>query len=128
MNDIWGPKLWYKMHTKSFKYTPDKRKEYIQYYTKDVINLIPCASCRDHYKRLIMHHPIDDFTSNKDSMIKWVIDIHNMVNKDLNKKQLSYDHVIEMYQTNDRQLKNLILSSITLAGLTIVHSVRGLNP
>ena len=134
-NDIWGPKLWYTMHTKSFRYQPTLKHEYKRFYNKDIFELIPCASCRDHYNQYITENPVDDHLTDRTSIVKWVIDLHNFVNASLYKEQLTYDHVIDLYQTNDHYLKTLITSTLAIIGITLLrfssskqHSVWGSNP
>jgi hypothetical protein len=83
---VWGPHLWYILHIISFEY-PEKPTEYDKriyhdFYTslKDVI---PCAECRKHYRDHITKYPLTPHLDSRDTLIKWVIQVHNFVNTSL---------------------------------------------
>ena len=99
---IWGPHLWYVMHIISFEY-PQQPSEYDKriyhdFYTslKDVI---PCQDCRKHYREFITRYPISPHLDSRGSLIKWVIQVHNFVNKSLGKEELSVAQVLNIYST-----------------------------
>ena len=48
-----------------------------------------------------MKYSLDDALQDKDSLVRWVIDIHNSVNEIKNKKIYSYDEAIKLYTTKD---------------------------
>ena len=97
---IWGPHLWFIMHVISFEY-PQQPSEYDKriyhdFYTslKDVI---PCQDCRKHYREFITRYPISPHLDTRSSLIKWVIQVHNFVNKSLGKPELSVAEVLNIY-------------------------------
>ena len=61
--------------------------------------VIPCKVCKRNYQRHLKEHPIDNHLQSKKKLVYWLIDIHNMVNAEIGKKILSYDKVIEKYET-----------------------------
>ena len=48
---------------------------------------IPCKECRTSYRVFIKKLPIDPHLEGKDSLSKWLYDIHNMVNEKLRRKE-----------------------------------------
>jgi hypothetical protein len=108
MTDIWGKYIWQTMHYIALGYpdnpTNDKKEKYKQFYTlfKDVL---PCSICTKHYEQILINYPLtDDIMNNKDKLIKWTIDIHNIVNESLHKKNISYDeasNVIYKYSNHN---------------------------
>lgn len=102
--EIWGPHLWFILHLISFEYpenpTEYDKRVYYDFYTslKDVI---PCEMCKKHYRDHIHQHPIGPHLDKKDTLIKWVIDVHNFVNKSLGKPILTYPEVMGIYQHLD---------------------------
>jgi hypothetical protein len=99
--NIWGPHLWFSLHTISFNYPLVPKTEDKEYYKNFFTNLqhvIPCSICKKNYMRHIKEHPITNFLDNRKSMVYWVIDMHNMVNAEIGKKILSYDVVIKKYE------------------------------
>ncbi len=101
MTDIWGPPFWETLHFVSFSYplqpTSDDIRSYFAYYNS-IGNVLPCPLCRAHLKTHIKKHPIEYALANgRPGLVRWVIDIHNEVNKSLNKEEMTYDEVIELY-------------------------------
>ena len=89
---VWGPILWNTMHIISLGYpeTPDDTtQQAAASFYRSLSSLIPCPICRDHYTKLIQMSP--PATESKDALIKWVFTIHNEVNKQLGKVEISYD-------------------------------------
>jgi len=88
------------MHIISFEYPlqPSEydKRIYHDFYTslKDVI---PCKDCRKHYREFITRYPISPHLDARSSLIKWVIQVHNFVNKTLGKAELSVAQVLEIY-------------------------------
>ena len=99
--NIWGPHLWFSLHTISFTYplnpTENDKQHYKNFFT-NLQDVIPCSVCKKNYKRHIIEHPIDDFLNTRKTLVYWVIDMHNMVNGEIGKKILSYDTVIKKYE------------------------------
>ena len=99
--NIWGPHLWFSLHTISFNYPlKPSIKDKEQYYNFFISlqETIPCSVCKKNYKRHLNEHPIKDYLDNRKSLVYWVIDMHNMVNAEIGKKILSYNIVIKKYE------------------------------
>lgn len=99
--NIWGPHLWFSLHTISFNYPIKPTNNDKQYYKNFFIsleNVIPCSVCKKNYIRHLKEHPIDDYLDNRKKLVYWVIDMHNMVNAEIGKKILSYEIVIKKYE------------------------------
>lgn len=99
---VWGPYFWYVIHTVAFNY-PENPTDYNKMSYKNFFesfsNVLPCKKCREHYQTHLSRHPISPFLDNNKLLNKWVIDLHNLVNKSLNKPQLTYNQVYQIYQT-----------------------------
>ena len=98
--NIWGPHAWKFMHFVSLGYpenpTQNNKHLYKNFYYS-LKDILPCEKCRNNYTKNITENPIDQHLENKDSLIKWVIDIHNKVNLELNKPTLEYQEATELY-------------------------------
>ena len=96
---LWGPHLWYFLHTISFEYpvnpTWTQKKE-----TNDFLvalqYILPCEHCRFHYKNYLLDYPPS--LENQTKFIMWMIGLHNNINVRLGKPQKSYEEVLEFYQ------------------------------
>lgn len=92
---VWGPILWNTMHIISLGYPeiPDEAtQQAAANFYRSLSSLIPCPICRIHYTKLIQVIP--PATESKDALMKWVFTIHNQVNKELGKAEISYDAFI----------------------------------
>ena len=113
VTSIWGPPLWHFLHTMSFNYplhpTEDDKKHYMDF----IFNLqyvLPCKYCRINLNTNLKQLPLRlcDM-KNRESFSRYIYDLHELVNKLLNKKSnLTYNDVRERYEhfrsrcTNDQ--------------------------
>lgn len=112
---VWGPKLWFALHTMTFNYpenpTEIDKRNYHDFFT-NLKNVIPCAKCSKHYGEHLLNNPLSPNLDSKELLVKWLIDLHNDVNKSLNKRLYSYDEVIKIYQDHyknsdsEKEIKN----------------------
>ena len=74
----------------------DRRTHYDFFYI--IRNILPCEMCKQHYSELIKEYPLEPFLDTRDSLISWVIIIHNQVNARLGKRMLTREEVLSKYQ------------------------------
>ena len=97
----WGPHLWDFLHTISFNYPNNPSINDMNNnltFLKSLENVIPCDLCKNHYKKSLKQSPPK--LDSKISFIKWVIDLHNEVNKRNGKPVYSYNKAIELIKHN----------------------------
>ena len=107
---IWGPPTWFSLHMITFGFPADPLKydrennlvpgttqqRYKEFFER-VGFVLPCISCRDSYYKHLEQLPID--VSNRQGLIKWLFQIHNIVNKSLgNKPHKNLDCVKTFYE------------------------------
>jgi len=81
--EIWGPKAWHLIHNFSI-YSKNNECMYTMIQTFGYI--LPCEVCKKHYNYIINDiYYLNEKNVSKDLMIKYLIDIHNMINEDLDK-------------------------------------------
>ena len=103
LTTIWGPPMWHFLHTMSFNYpvnpTRTDKKHYMN-FIKSLVNLLPCKYCRENIKQNFIKLPINlSSMKNRYTFSKYVYDLHEHINKMLNKSSgLSYDDVRERYE------------------------------
>jgi hypothetical protein len=99
---IWGPFMWFILHIISFNYpdtpSPFDKDAYRDFFNA-LKNVIPCDQCKKHYTRHLQDYPITPHLDSKKSLIEWMIQIHNLVNVSLNKKQFTTEEVLTIYET-----------------------------
>jgi len=116
---VWGPILWNTMHIISLGYPeePDEAtRQAAGSFYRSLSLLIPCPICRTHYSKLIQAIP--PATESKDALVKWVFTIHNQVNKELGKAEISYDAFMDHMESLSYE-SSTILPIITGIGIGI---------
>lgn len=103
LTSVWGPSMWHYLHTMSFNYPVEPTKENKHYYKEFVKNLqytLPCKYCRINLKNNFKAHPIKDcHMKNREAFSRYIYELHELVNKMLNKKsRLKYCDVRERYE------------------------------
>ncbi len=108
--NIWGPHLWFSLHTISFNYPlkpKDEDKENYKSFFIQLQHIIPCSVCKKNYKRHLQEFPVNDHLNSRKDIVYWVIDLHNMVNSETGKRVISYKDAIKRYE--DVYKKEIIL-------------------
>ena len=121
---LWGGDFWRAMHyiTISYPDNPrDRDKENMNLFFQSVGRILPCEKCRVHFAQNLLKYPLtDDVLSSRYNLINWLRNIHNEVNKELNKKQWSYQDVIDYYSKDKAGLSCAEILTICLLILIIV--------
>ena len=91
--ESWGPYAWYKFHKKAIEY-PRNPSVYdinnvINYYHNIFLRYIGCKKCVRDYTRILIKYPIRTKTNNE--LFNWSVNIHNIINAKLGKRQMNYD-------------------------------------
>jgi hypothetical protein len=100
-NKIWGPFFWTTLHTITIAY-PDNptyhdKRRYNDFFVS-VQYILPCDKCREHYKNHLSNYPIAISLDNKESLVKWLFTLHNLINVSLNKPEYPYEAFKEKYR------------------------------
>lgn len=108
---VWGPKAWAFLHAITFR-CPEKECDYVTRKSiydlfSSLKELLPCSKCRDHYREY-MEDPTtgildmnSSHLSNRDSLSRWLVDLHNDVNYRLGKDVIPYDTIKNYYDGDD---------------------------
>ena len=114
----WGPHSWYFLHFVSFHYplkpSNQDKQNYFNFFNS-LKHVLPCNKCKEHYKENSIE--LKNNLNSKDDLVKWLIDLHNEVNKKNNKKIWSYSDVYNKYQNlynNSNTINNIIILFIIL--------------
>ena len=97
---IWGPHAWFFLHSVTFSY-PDnpseKDKRDLYNFFQSVSNILPCTICKNHFRENLEKYPIENFLYNREALVNWLIDIHNIVNRKLGKPMVDNKEIIDRY-------------------------------
>ena len=103
LTTVWGPGAWHLLHTISFNYPVDPTKEQMHQYRDFVLslqNVLPCKYCRMNLKTNFKELPLTmNEMKNRDSFSRYIYELHELINKILNKKSnLKFCDVRERYE------------------------------
>ena len=110
--DVWGPHGWKFIHYIMLAYpekpTAIQKQHYLEFFTL-LKYVIPCHVCAKHYEENLKNLPINDIVlSSRENMVKWSIDIHNLVNESKNKPILDYEEAYKMINTDTKCPINIV--------------------
>lgn len=100
---IWGPNLWFVLHTISFNY-PVKptniEKKHYENFIMSLQHVLPCIYCRDNFKANLAKVKFSpSVMRNRSTFSKFIYDLHNCVNIMLNKTEyITYEEVRDRYE------------------------------
>lgn len=104
----WGPYKWISEHYISLNYPNNpttKEKQYYNSYYSNMGNTLPCILCKDSYNNLINNSSLklnDAIFTNRNSVVKWVYDVHEFVNDKLDMQYfVLLDEVKKKYENNN---------------------------
>ena len=108
---IWGPKAWFLIHALALNYPKNpnfKEKQEYSNFFKSLKYVLPCLACAKHYEENIKKYPIDNYLDTTESLFNWTVDLHNMVNYQTGKSQVSYidAYNLHMAEYNKNKDKN----------------------
>ena len=103
LTTVWGPSLWHYLHVMSFNYPNNPTLQEKQYYKNFVLNLqnvLPCKYCRINLKNNLKKNPIKMcHLKNRHAFSYYIYNLHEIVNKMLNKKSnLTFCQVRDRYE------------------------------
>ena len=105
------------MHYVSLGYpnnpTENDKLNYKTFYTS-LQHILPCAKCANNYSHNLIKYPIDNHLGSRDTLIRWVIDIHNQVNNETNKKEYTYEEALDLYMKDYSNYGNYCFKLIVL--------------
>lgn len=93
---IWGPGTWLFLHSVTLNYPKNPTihdKEQVIKFFNIVGQMLPCRYCRENFERHLRRYPIR--ADSRETLIVWLIDVHNLVNIHLNKPVLSREEAME---------------------------------
>jgi len=103
LTTVWGPGIWHYLHTMSFNYPINPTasdKERYRHFVLDLQYVLPCGKCRKNLKNTFKKFPLTvSHMESRETFSKYIYDLHETVNKMLNKKSgLKYEDVRERYE------------------------------
>ena len=103
LTSVWGPSLWFFLHTVSFNYPANPSEAQKKHYKEFILmlkNILPCRYCRENLQKNLKSLPLrQKDLKNRHTFSLWVYKLHEKVNKMLGKKSgLKYCDVRERFE------------------------------
>ena len=92
---LWGYSGWIFLNSIALVYTPEKKEKYYNFFSNLIL---PCNTCGHFYE--IKLKDLNDALLNKDTLLQWLLNIRNDINKQNNKKILTIDESIKQIYNN----------------------------
>jgi len=106
---VWGSHAWDFMLAVAMLYPDNPDEETANNYKNfyySLANVLPCMVCRDHLRQNINELPIENYLGNSKLLSKWVIQLHNIVNRINKKKIVGYEEGLKMFYENNKNKLN----------------------
>ena len=126
---FWGPDGWKLLHLITYNY-PSKPSLKMKAKVKNFFNtlpyILPCVYCRNSLAAYFKELPVEKALKNRDTLFKWLFDIHNKINmklriQNLNKKNdPSLSKIKNFYKTYTNKNNR---SCDDIPGLTFIYSI-----
>lgn len=94
---VWGPPLWKRLHTITFKY-PERIdmsdvddvaiRNKVRKIFEELRKTIPCKACRYSYRKFFKRDGVEKYLGGRDGLSRWLYRLHNKVNGKLRKQEL----------------------------------------
>lgn len=98
--EVWGRHGWFFLHSITMGYpdkpTPNDADSFRAFFYM-LPNVLPCDVCRKHFADHLRSNNIERALTSKRTLVEWLIQVHNMANRSLGKREFNYDQVIALY-------------------------------
>ena len=103
LTTVWGPSQWHFLHTMSFNYPVNPSPSEKQHYRAYIYSLryvLPCGKCRANLHKNLKKLPLKmKHMQSRDTFSRYIYDLHELINKMLNKKSnLTFEEVRNTYE------------------------------
>jgi hypothetical protein len=125
---VWGPLFWHTIHITAIGYPQNPsyaQKRAAKEFYESLSFLIPCPVCREHYSSYLQKMPISPHLDTRDDLFKWTVELHNEVNKILDKPIISQSEAIYFYRRIGARGKNVVINQDHLDEVDLRSMIQG---
>ena len=133
-SDYWGPHYWFFLHTIAEIYPKYPNEVTKRKFYDLIVNMplfIPEEKIGNDFAELIDKFPVTPYLDNRDSFRKWMHFIHNKINLNIGKKEVTYGYARKKYMENFKPQivylsdklkikKNYLYSGIIISSILII--------
>ena len=129
---VWGPHYWFFLHTLAMTYPHHPNSVTKKKYYEFIQNLplfLPVEEVSGEFSKLIDKYPITPYLDNRDSFVRWMHFIHNKVNEELEKPQITLNDFFvtyyNEYKTHDEKITEYYKLKERIIYFSIVLGISG---
>ena len=103
--NVWGPHFWFFLHTLAISYPHHPNAVTKKKYYELIQNLplfMPIEETASEFVKLLDKYPVQPYLDSRDSFVRWMHFIHNRMNRDLDKPELTLYEGLDKYFANYR--------------------------
>lgn len=115
--NVWGPHYWFFLHSVAHSYPNNPNAVTKRKYYDLIQNMplfIPIPEMGDKFSMLLDKYPVSPYLDKKQSFIRWVNFIHNKVNYQLGKPEMSNLESIDHYYSKYRHTSIILNEDINI--------------
>lgn len=124
----WGRQAWHFIHMVALSYPPEEmlteeiKEKYYKFF-ESLGHTLPCPYCSQHFREKFKKNPPP--LNNREELFKWTVDMHNAVNRDNGKKELSYEEAKKQIQKNTKNKTKVskVYSDYMVTGVAVSVSL-----
>lgn len=126
---IWGPKGWFFLHSIALNYPKnptDHDKRNFKQFFESIQYVLPCPQCAQHYSENLQKNPIDPQLKDNISLNKWLVEMHNLVNRHYYKPTITYEDFLKNYKdiyNNSNSSTDMLPQSVDYTNIFIVGCI-----
>ena len=130
---VWGPHYWFFLHTIAMTYPHHPNAVTKKKYYEFIQNLplfLPVEEISSEFSKLIDKYPIAPYLDNRDSFVRWMHFIHNKINEQLEKPQITFNDFFvkyyNEYKTQDEKISEYYKIREKIMYIVIILGISGL--
>lgn len=101
---VWGPATWFFLHSVALsqeeQIPEEQQKRLVRFLSKDLPWLLPCPTSRENFQRHLASNNSDlsaALRKGRQGLVQWLVTMHNAVNRELKKRELSFEEASEYF-------------------------------
>jgi hypothetical protein len=113
-----------------------EQKKHYKTFFDTLPYLLPCSVCGDHMLANLKSEPIDNYLQGRESLFKWSVKFHNLVNTQTGKPQVMLDDAFQLWKkicmgdfdecgmaTMDPRIKIAFIAFVVIVVLVIIIGI-----
>lgn len=110
---VWGNHAWEFLHACSMEYpenpTPEDKLAARALF-RSLMRMLPCDDCCRHYSQEIRASPVEEHLASRETLVDWVLQLHNKVNARLGKPPVTKQQLLKKYENSGCNIDSVFVA------------------